>query len=123
MKITNLDKLNVENQVVVLDGKEWIIPGEISVNTIFKLMELNNKMKDNPDDLKIWEDQYRIIHEIFNINHPDLKIDDLKKLLTARQIGVLLGVFTNSIGQVSLDNPEEKKIIKEALVQNDDTSV
>ena len=48
MKITNLDSLNNEDQKIILDGREWIIPGELPVDIVLRLIGLQQQLENNP---------------------------------------------------------------------------
>ena len=117
MKITNLDSILAENQVIILDGKEWIIPGEILLDDIMKLIGLQQKIQDNPMDFDLWDTQLQVVLRVFQKNQPDLTFEQLKDMLTARQLGKLVGVLMASIGQTELTE-EEKKRMEKSLEEN-----
>ena len=106
MKITNLDSILAEDQKFIIDGREWIIPGEISFNSIISLIGLQQKIEENPTDFSYWDEQMKIVLSIFNKNHPELTIDELKEMLSARQVGTLVAGLMSSLGQ---PEEEEKK--------------
>lgn len=109
MKITNLDSILAENQVIILDGKEWIVPGEVLLDDVMKLIGLQQKIQDNPLDFDLWETQLQVVLRVFQKNQPELTIDKLKDMLTARQLGKLIGVLMSSIGQTELTDEEKKR--------------
>jgi len=119
MKITNLDSLNNEDQKIILDGREWIIPGELPVDIVLRLIGLQQQLESNPTDFELWESQYLIIHKIFKKRHPELELEELKSMMTARQTGALLAVFMNSLGGAEMTE-EEKKSLSTTSVQSVD---
>lgn len=119
MKITNLDSLNREDQKIILDGKEWIIPGELPVDLVLRLIGLQQDLEKNPTEFELWESQYVIIHKIFQKRHPELTFEELKSMMTARQTGALLAVFMNSLGGAEMSE-DEKKNMKVDTPQSED---
>ena len=113
MKITNLDSILAEDQKFIIDGKEWIVPGEISFNSILSLIGLQQKIEEDPMDFTHWENQMKIVLNIFNKNHPDLTMEQLKEMLSARQVGVLVSKLMASIGQPVEDEEEKKTELSE----------
>lgn len=120
MKITNLDSILAEDQKFIIDGKEWIIPGEISFNSIISLIGLQQKLEENPTDFDVWENQMKIVLNIFNKNHPDLTMEQLKEMLSARQVGILVAKLMQSLGPQIEEDEEEKKT--ELLEENQSRS-
>ena len=98
MKITNLDLFNNDDQVIVLDGKEWSLPGEIPVDYVLSLIEFQQKIEENPSDLELFDRMYGVLIELFNKRHPDLQLKQLKRMITSRQTGVLIANLMRSIG-------------------------
>jgi len=119
MKITNLDSLNSEDQKIILDGKEWLIPGELPVDVVLQLIGLQQEIGEKPTDFDLWEKQYNIILNIFQKRQPELTFSELKDMITARQTGALLAVFMNSLGQAEMSE-EEKKTVFMDTEQKDD---
>ena len=110
MKIINLDSILAEDQTIILDGKEWIIPGEISFDDEMQLIGLQQKVQDNPLDFDLWESQLKVILRVFNRRNPDLTYDELKGMLSARQMGKLVGVLMASIGDTEATEEEKKRM-------------
>jgi hypothetical protein len=117
MKIINLDSILADDQQIVLDGKEWIIPGEISVDQIFKLIGLQQKIQEDPLDFDSWDRQLQVVHQVFKKRQPDLEFEELKNMLSARQLGKLIGILMASIGETELTE-EEKKRLQESREEN-----
>jgi len=110
MRITNLDSIIEEDQQVILAGKEWIIPGEIPVNKALNLIHLQQKIQEDPMNFELWDSQTQIIFEVFKSRYPDLTLEKMKEMLTARQTGHLIGLLMSSIGAATKE--EEKKTIE-----------
>ena len=122
MKITNLDSLNNDDQKIILDGKEWLIPGEIPVDTVLRLIALQQDLSNDAMDIELWEVQYGIIHGIFKRRQPDLTLEELKSMMTARQTGALIAVFMNSLGAAEMTEEEKKTMTQADTLVDDDTT-
>lgn len=102
---------NDEDQVVVLDGREWRIPGEIPVDYVLSLLEVQQELEKDPTNTEVHEKQYCILLEIFQKRHPELMLKQFKRMITARQTGKLVTLIMRSINN---DFEFEKKTANES---------
>ena len=109
MKITNLDSLHGNDRTMTLKGREWVLPGDMPVRTVLRLIDLQQKMQENPSDLDIWEQQLEIVYKALKVRQPELTQEELEDFLTAKQMGGLIGLLMSSDEEI-----EEKKTESES---------
>jgi hypothetical protein len=104
MKILNLDEITSDDRRVTICGEEYILPGDLPVDIMLRLIENSNKIQENAMDVAAMRDGVNILVGVFQIRNPDVDVEKIKKNLTmARYSKLTTYVFGG------LDEAEKKQ--------------
>lgn len=105
MEILNLDQIAVDDKTVVLDGKEYLIPGELPVEIMFKIMKNSQDLEKNPENVDAFEKSFAQLHDVLSIKN-EITIEELKMKLSIKQYGKLIAYIFNSDEEEVEKKPE-----------------
>ena len=120
--LINLDAFSRDDIVMKLDGEDYILPGEFSVEYFMQMWDIRQQLEENPEDRDTWERQYKFLYEIFSLKNDIKDYESFKKKFTPIKIGAFYRFFVDAF-QSSSDIPDriqetaEKKTV---LEQKDD---
>ncbi|MFA5423692.1 MAG: hypothetical protein WC374_07515 [Phycisphaerae bacterium] len=90
MKILNLDEITSDDRKVVIAGEEYVIPGDLPVDVMLRLIGNSNKIQENPNDITAMRDGIDILVGVFQIRNPNVDIDGIKKNITMARYSRLM---------------------------------
>ena len=90
MKILNLDEITSDDKTVVVGGDEYVIPGDLPVSTMLRLIDNSNKVQENPADVSAMQDGVDVLLDVFKIRKPDADVEKIKRCLTMAQYSKLM---------------------------------
>ena len=102
MKILNLDKIKVEDKIVLLGKKEYIIPGELPISVMFELLDNSQKLESNPNDKQLNEKAVKQLYNIFCIKNEMKEFEKFKQMIS-------LSMFSQLMAFIFDSENEEKK--------------
>lgn len=89
MKVLNLDAIVSEDKRVTIGGKDYIIPGDLPVSTMFKSLDNNNSVEKNPNDPRNLKRAFEELADILNIRQSGVTVEWLIATLSSRQFTAL----------------------------------
>lgn len=101
-KIIDLDAFMPDDIEVILNGKTWLVPGDLDVTMMVKMFKYQAS-KDPKVQMKIID----LFIDLFRQRHTEKEIDDLH--LTFRQAGQLLSGIVETIQGDSEKNAKSQK--------------
>jgi hypothetical protein len=111
--VINLDELGGPAKKVILDGQEFILPGDLPIDLYIEMAEAERRFEDeDADDLAILKSLRDRVLELFQFHQPDLQ--ELPRSAGFRQILQLVGTVYRSGGgdtdeQAALEAAEEDR--------------
>ena len=106
MAILNLDELLPEDKTVVLNGKDWTLPAEISIEIMLRMIKNAELLQKNPQDHKANEEAFKTLHSVFLINHPELSYDEFKKMVSISQYALLVEFLNDDGDKKKVSQPK-----------------
>jgi hypothetical protein len=85
MRILNLDEITSEDKIVKIGEQEYIIPGDLPVEIMLRLIDNSNKMQENAMDSSVVREGIDNIINVFKIKKPDLDESEIRKYLTMKR--------------------------------------
>ncbi len=113
-EILNLDKLISEDKRFILDGKEYVIPGELPVDMTLRFIQYTQKVQKDSTDIEAEREAFSVLAEIIQIKQPEMTKDKLLRLLTLRQYTELGSYIFRGEAKVIEDSQTEKKTSSDA---------
>ncbi len=116
--LLDLNKVAPEDKKIELGDKKYIIPGQLPASVMLKVMRIQNDIGENPGDPDLIEQCMKIVHEVFQINQPDLAYEDFMKKVSFDQATLIIGFLYESPGVKEIekkpegeDNPQAAKSV------------
>jgi len=70
-KLLNLDKLVKEDKILILNGDEYYIAGDLPVKMALKMQKAGKGLSENPESGEHLEDAYKVLYDVFCIRNKD----------------------------------------------------
>lgn len=105
MKILNVDLLKEEEKKVTLNGIEYVIPADMPVKIMLRMMKNSSDLQENSQDAELLEESVRIIYDLFRTKTPGIEWESFDMSI-AQYVKIV-----NFIGNVSDEDagePEKK---------------
>lgn len=95
--VINLDELGGPAKKVILDGVEYVLPGDLPIDLYIEMAEAERRFdEDDADDLAILKSLRDRVLELFQFHQPDL--EELPRAAGFRAILQLVGTVYRSTG-------------------------
>jgi hypothetical protein len=94
-KVLNLDKLIPDNRSFILDGKEYIVPGGLSVKQVVSLTKIGQEIQEKPEKLI---DAINMLWDCLAPFNKDKTLDEFSSRLSSDVLGALLNYVFNNVG-------------------------
>lgn len=109
MKLLNLDEITSEDKQIQIGNEVYIIPGDLPVETMFRIMDNSSKVKDDPNNTQLFIDGVDALIDVFRIRQPEIDIDKIKKNLTMSRYAKLTSfIFDVPEGAVEKKSQESE---------------
>lgn len=118
MKVLNLDAIKNDDKKVLLNGKEYTIPGDLPVMLMLRLLDNSGKIQENPSNLEHQEEAFNLLTEAFKIKNSAVDSEKLKDSLSMAQYTKLVA-FIFGQGE-AVAEPEKKQNEGQQEEQPDD---
>ena len=108
MRILNLDEIVSEDKEVTIGKKKYIIPGDLPVDVMLKLIDNSGKLQENSMDVKALQDGVDLLIGIFQLEN-NADISEIRKHLTMNRYMKLMSFVFGGVeddGKKS-DTPSE----------------
>lgn len=76
MKILNADKLLRQDKKIILDSREYLIPADLPVKIVLKMMHLGQEMSKDSGNHELLAESVNTIFQIFKLRQPALKEEE-----------------------------------------------
>jgi hypothetical protein len=108
MEILNLDKFKKQDKKFSIGGKEYIIPGDLSIYTVLRSMQQHKNVQDNPNDVEALAESFKTLTEIIQIRNPDITEEKLSKMLNTKQYIELGNLIFRDETEIVQESTEKK---------------
>ncbi len=96
MEIVNLDKLIKEDKTFILNGRQWVMPGNIDVESAFVLMK-SVQQATNPEEMaKVVSTVWKIMEP----SNPGVKEEEFRKALKIQMLPALVNLLFDKTDDV-----------------------
>ena len=85
MKILNLDEISSDDREITLGGVKYIIPGDMPVEIMLKILENSNKIQQNAMDIDAFRSGLDTMISLFKIRNKNVDVDKIKNDLTMKR--------------------------------------
>lgn len=108
MKILNLDAFAPEDRKFILKGIEYSIPGDLPIETWFKLMK--HTQDSTSGDVEETKQAFETLADIIKINNPEMTSEKLSQMLSMKQyIELVAHVFRGETEAIQESSAMEEK--------------
>lgn len=76
MKLLNADKLLKADKKVILNGREYLIPADLPVRIVVKMMHLGQEMAKDSNNFNLLDESINTLFEVFKLRNKDIKRED-----------------------------------------------
>lgn len=86
MKIINLDKIALEDRIVLIGGREFIVPGEVPVGLMLGFVKAAQALGEQPENPLLIEDQVKMLFNLLKLKQPDLEYETFSMSISVKQL-------------------------------------
>lgn len=105
MQVLNLDKIQEDDKSVTLGGKNYIIPGNLPVSIMMRLIETTGNVQTNPGDTDNNRKSIELLYDVFCMKNKMGTLEEFQDVISMDQYVALIGFVFGGLEEA------EKKLI------------
>ena len=107
----NLDKIASEDKEVELNGKVYLLPGDVPVRNMVTALKFSQVLSEDPTNLEAIDKFILALFDIMKIKQPDLKEIDFK-ISFKQAVALFSYIYANITPEETVKSMEAEKEVK-----------